>query len=60
MALELFCRQGLARTSSTDIAKAAGVTRGAIYWHPKDKEELFAALWQELCLPLSSSGRQHR
>ena len=53
MALELFCRQGLARTSLTDIAKAAGVTRGAIYWHFKDKEELFAALWQELCLPLS-------
>ncbi|MGL4207072.1 MAG: TetR family transcriptional regulator [Aeromonadaceae bacterium] len=53
MALELFCRQGIARTSLVDIAKAAGVTRGAIYWHFKDKDELFSALWQEVCVPLS-------
>ena len=52
-ALELFCRQGIARTSLVDIARAAGVTRGAIYWHFKDKDELFTALWQEVCLPLS-------
>ena len=51
-ALELFCQRGLATTSLTDIAKAAGVTRGAIYWHFKDKEELFIALWQEMCAPL--------
>ena len=51
-ALGLFCQQGLATTSLTDIAKAAGVTRGAIYWHFKDKEELFVALWQEMCAPL--------
>lgn len=52
-ALDLFCQQGLATTSLTDIARAAGVTRGAIYWHFKDKEELFFSLWDEMCAPLS-------
>ncbi len=51
-ALGLFCQQGLATTSLTDIARSAGVTRGAIYWHFKDKEELFSALWHEMCAPL--------
>ncbi|MFB2863370.1 TetR family transcriptional regulator [Aeromonas sp. MdU4] len=52
-ALELFCSQGLAKTSLTDIANAAGLTRGAIYWHFKNKDELFISLWQELCSPLA-------
>lgn len=52
-ALNLFCQQGLAKTSLTDIAKAADLTRGAIYWHFKNKEELFVSLWEELCAPLS-------
>ncbi|MCS3459407.1 TetR family transcriptional regulator [Aeromonas sp. BIGb0445] len=52
-ALDLFCHRGLAKTSLTDIAKAADLTRGAIYWHFKNKEELFISLWQELCQPLS-------
>lgn len=52
-ALNLFCQQGLARTNLTDIARAAELTRGAIYWHFKNKEELFASLWEELCEPLS-------
>ncbi|MGY3886210.1 TetR family transcriptional regulator [Aeromonas aquatica] len=52
-ALTLFCQQGLAKTSLTDIANAAELTRGAIYWHFKNKEELFISLWEELCSPLS-------
>ena len=52
-ALDLFCQQGLAKTSLTDIAKAVDLTRGAIYWHFKNKEELFVTLWEELCAPLS-------
>ncbi|HAT2417058.1 TPA: TetR family transcriptional regulator [Aeromonas hydrophila] len=52
-ALDLFCSHGLAKTSLTDIARAAELTRGAIYWHFKNKEELFVSLWEELCQPLS-------
>lgn len=51
-ALRLFCQQGITETSLTDIASEANVTRGAIYWHFKNKHELFLTLWDELCKPL--------
>ncbi|QQQ12338.1 TetR family transcriptional regulator [Aeromonas media] len=47
-ALNLFCQQGLAKTNLTDIAKAADLTRGAIYWHFKNKEELCAPLSHQI------------
>ncbi|CAG9295062.1 TetR family transcriptional regulator [Celerinatantimonas diazotrophica] len=53
-ALELFGEHGITKTSLTDIATAAGVTRGAIYWHFKNKNELFINLWDEFCEPLSN------
>lgn len=34
------------------IAEAAGVTRGAIYWHFADKQALFRALRDDVSLPL--------
>ncbi|MFV9075040.1 TetR family transcriptional regulator [Serratia fonticola] len=37
-ALRMFSNQGVTSTSLSDIAKAAGVTRGAIYWHFANKE----------------------
>jgi len=48
----VFYRQGVSRTSLTDIATAAGVTRGAIYWHFKNKADLFAAMFDRVKLPL--------
>ncbi|MCH3846997.1 multidrug efflux transporter transcriptional repressor AcrR, partial [Campylobacter jejuni] len=33
-------------TSLAEIAKAAGVTRGAIYWHFKNKSDLFSEIWE--------------
>ena len=46
-AQRLFTRRGYERTSLSDIAKYAGVTRGAIYWHFENKEEtvLFDYNW---------------
>ena len=43
-AKRLFSRRGFESTSLSDIAKYAGVTRGAIYWHFENKEELLLAL----------------
>jgi AcrR family transcriptional regulator len=49
----LFAEKGLSSTSLEDIAKAANVTRGAIYWHFKNKGEIFNSLHQRLYQPLS-------
>lgn len=51
-ALRLFSQQGVSSTSLAEIAKAAGVTRGAIYWHFKNKSDLFCEIWQlsETCI----------
>lgn len=46
VALRLFSEQGVSSTSLAEIAKAAGVTRGAIYWHFKNKSDLFSEIWQ--------------
>lgn len=47
-AQRLFTRRGFERTSLSDIAKYAGVTRGAIYWHFENKEELLLCLVDSL------------
>lgn len=47
-AQRLFTRRGFERTSLSDIAKYAGVTRGAIYWHFENKEELLLCLIDSL------------
>lgn len=47
-ALAVFSRKGYVRSTLNDIAKEAGVTRGAIYWHFKDKANLFEALSDDI------------
>jgi TetR/AcrR family transcriptional regulator, acrAB operon repressor len=49
-----FCERGVARTSLAEIAAAAGVTRGAVYWHFRDKSDLFSAMCERATLPLES------
>jgi len=49
-----FSESGVSRTSFEDIARAAGVTRGAIYWHFQDKSELFAAMVNRVTLPMEA------
>ena len=55
--IELFLKRGVSRTSLSDIAKRAGVTRGAIYWHFNNKEDLLGALWTQLLLPFEPLER---
>lgn len=50
----VFEQRGVARTSLNDIAQAAGLTRGAVYWHFKDKADLFNAMMERVTLPLES------
>jgi TetR/AcrR family transcriptional regulator, acrAB operon repressor len=47
----VFYDKGVAHASLEEIAAAAEVTRGAIYWHFKDKAELFDAMMQRVVLP---------
>jgi TetR/AcrR family acrAB operon transcriptional repressor len=47
----VFYDKGVSNASLEDIAGAAEVTRGAIYWHFKDKAELFDAMMQRVVLP---------
>jgi len=51
----LFQAQGVSRTSLNDIATAAGTTRGAIYWHFKDKADLFNAMMERVTLPIEET-----
>lgn len=51
-AVEVFNHKGVAHTSLNDIAKEAGVTRGAIYWHFADKLDMFDAMINRLICPL--------
>lgn len=55
--LRLFAKDGFGNTSVDDIAQAARITKGAVYWHFTGKDELFQAIldrirtrWQEVVL----------
>jgi TetR/AcrR family transcriptional regulator, acrAB operon repressor len=48
----VFYEKGVSRTTLADIAQAAGVTRGAIYWHFANKSDLFNAMFDRSLLPL--------
>lgn len=49
---KVFQEHGVSRTSLAEIAAAAGVTRGAIYWHFKNKADLFDAMIERVFDPL--------
>lgn len=51
---EVFYTRGLAQSSLADVAVAAEVTRGAIYWHFKNKSDLFDAMCERVRLPMES------
>jgi TetR/AcrR family transcriptional regulator, acrAB operon repressor len=47
-ALSIFSSKGYAAATLDDVARAANVTRGAIYWHFKSKADLYNTLIQEI------------
>ena len=42
--LHLFAQRGFSSTSIDEIARAAGLTKGAMYWHFASKDDLFHAI----------------
>lgn len=48
---EVFFEKGVSKASLGDIALRAGATRGAVYWHFKDKMDVFVSMLGRICLP---------
>ena len=48
---KVFYEKGVAHASMEDVARAAGVTRGAIYWHFANRADLVLELSDSLPLP---------
>lgn len=58
-AVRVFSTQGVSQATLVNIAKVAGVTRGAIYWHFANKSDLINALWDQVFMvyaPLIQAG----
>ena len=51
-ARQVFHQHGVSRSTCERIAKAAGVTRGAVYWHFQDKAEIFLAMRADVFAPM--------
>ncbi len=54
----VFVARGVSRTSLADIAEAASVTRGAIYWHFEDKADLFCEMVARVAMPMEDAACQ--
>ncbi|MDH4580637.1 TetR family transcriptional regulator [Pseudomonas sp. BN415] len=53
----VFHEKGVSRASLAEIAAAAGVSRGAIYWHFENKTDLFQAMLERIHMPLEELAR---
>ena len=54
--LRCFARRGFHSATMDEIAVEAGVSKGAIYWHYKDKQELFLSIMRERGRALEAAG----
>lgn len=53
---KVFFEKGFSHASLNDVARAADLTRGAVYWHFKNKADLFEALIERVRLPIETLG----
>jgi len=49
-----FSGRNVAHKNLAEVAEDAGVTRGAIYWHFRDKAELFEAMCERAAMPMEA------
>lgn len=54
----VFYVKGVSNATLEDVANAAGVTRGAIYWHFSNKNDLFLELYNSVNLPIEDMIRK--
>jgi AcrR family transcriptional regulator len=54
-ARELFATVGFQATLTEEIVRQAGLTRGALYHHFRDKEDLFLAVFEEVAAEVEQS-----
>ena len=54
----LFLKKGVSHTSLEQIARQAGVTRGAVYWHFQNKAHLFHEMLNQVRLPTEQMAKQ--
>ncbi|MGC9500338.1 TetR/AcrR family transcriptional regulator [Streptomyces sp. WG7] len=52
VALELFAEQGYEKTSLREIAERLDVTKAALYYHFKTKEEILVGIFEDLTRPI--------
>ncbi|MFD6249392.1 MULTISPECIES: TetR/AcrR family transcriptional regulator [Streptomyces] len=52
VALELFAEQGYEKTSLREIAERLDVTKAALYYHFKTKEDIIVGIFQDLTRPM--------
>lgn len=48
----VFCEKGVCNSTIEDIALMAGMTRGAVYWHFRDKHEILLAVLKSVRFPI--------
>ena len=52
--LDLFCEKGYSKTTFDEIAKRINLTKGAVYWHFRNKPDLLIALIKEVIIKVNA------
>lgn len=56
-AARLFEQDGYAKTSTNDICKVLGITKGALFHHFKSKQDVFLEVWTRLQVSMDQDAR---